>query len=820
MGRVPARPAEGGPGSCRACSPRALPHRACAFAGGRSLSMRPHELARRGTPGAAGAGAKSRNSRRARATPPAAGAPGITSGWVFDIVPSGAGVTVWFRDEAGETAPLRAPFRPSFVLAGRAVRRGMVEAAARRWGCDVSPREGTDLFSGETLPAWTVTVPRVDALRETVRKAAEGVRARGAARRRHPRRAAVRARHGAAPAGARRGRPLGGRRPPRRPHPRLPVGPRRAAPRLLYGAARVRGDGPPRPRAGAPPGIFRGRPDPRAPGGGRRRPPPGAPAAARRPRPGPARHRIRRRLHPPPPARPRRPPALPAAARPRRAPGGGKRGKRRPPHPGALVLLLRAGRLPRRGAPPRGAMARRRAQLVPLRRHRPAGAGRAVPPLGHPAPADGAVVAGTAISAMQAAQALRRGVLVPFRKREPEGFKTAQELVETDKGGLTYLPRPGLHENAGELDFASMYPSLMVRYNISPETVNCSCCPGDALPVPGIPVRTCRRRRGLVPETIAPCSPSGRCSKNGRKAPPTRGAGDAAAEADRAQVAAGGVLRLPRLPERPLRPHRGARGDHRVGPGEAPFGQGDRGERGVLLPPRPHRRRLGGEGGGDGRRLPAARGGDHGGDGDADRPRGGLPVDRLPAVEGEPARRRPQPVRRRLRRRRGEGARHRVAALRHPALHRGLPAGAAAADGGGARHRRAPRDAAGTAGGGRGGGPGAARGARPAGGAVGLAAAVARAAAVRRAERGGGGRAGAFRARRGAAPGSRIRYLLTDEGGRPPGRGGAGAGRAAGGAARQHGRAAGFLDGSESPDLRRYEAMLREAAEELLGIVT
>jgi DNA polymerase-2 len=111
---------------------------------------------------------------------------------------------------------------------------------------------------------------------------------------------------------------------------------------------------------------------------------------------------------------------------------------------------------------------------------------------------------GTAISAMQAAQALRRGVLVPFRKREPEGFKTAQELVETDKGGLTYLPRPGLHENAGELDFASMYPSLMVRYNISPETMNCRCCPGDALPVPGIPARTCRRRRGLVPETIAP----------------------------------------------------------------------------------------------------------------------------------------------------------------------------------------------------------------------------------------------------------------------------------------------------------------------------
>jgi len=32
-----------------------------------------------------------------------------------------------------------------------------------------------------------------------------------------------------------------------------------------------------------------------------------------------------------------------------------------------------------------------------------------------------------------------------------------------------------------------------------------------------------------------------------------------------------------------------------------------------------------------------------------------------------------------------------------------------------------------------------------------------------------------------------------------------------------HDRAAGTLDGNRSPDLCRYEAMLRDAAEELLG---
>ena len=110
---------------------------------------------------------------------------------------------------------------------------------------------------------------------------------------------------------------------------------------------------------------------------------------------------------------------------------------------------------------------------------------------------------GTAISAMEVALAMSHGILVPFKKREPEDFKTGLALVETDKGGLTYLPRPGVRENVAELDFASMYPSLMDRYNISPETINCRCCdPG--LPVPGIGAHTCTRRRGIIPDTLAP----------------------------------------------------------------------------------------------------------------------------------------------------------------------------------------------------------------------------------------------------------------------------------------------------------------------------
>lgn len=110
---------------------------------------------------------------------------------------------------------------------------------------------------------------------------------------------------------------------------------------------------------------------------------------------------------------------------------------------------------------------------------------------------------GTCITSMQLEVAHRGGYLIPWRKRMPENYKTAEELLITDKGGLTYKPVPGLYEQVGELDFSSMYPTIMARYNLSPETIDCACCP-DAPRVPEAGYRICRKRRGLVPETLTP----------------------------------------------------------------------------------------------------------------------------------------------------------------------------------------------------------------------------------------------------------------------------------------------------------------------------
>lgn len=112
---------------------------------------------------------------------------------------------------------------------------------------------------------------------------------------------------------------------------------------------------------------------------------------------------------------------------------------------------------------------------------------------------------GTGITSMQLETACRDGLLIPYRKQEPEVFKSAMELLHTDQGGLVFSPIIGYHEQVGELDFSSMYPSIMVRFNISPETVNCRCCRNaPAARVPEIGHHTCRRRQGLVPRTLAP----------------------------------------------------------------------------------------------------------------------------------------------------------------------------------------------------------------------------------------------------------------------------------------------------------------------------
>lgn len=110
---------------------------------------------------------------------------------------------------------------------------------------------------------------------------------------------------------------------------------------------------------------------------------------------------------------------------------------------------------------------------------------------------------GTAISSMQIRQAINDGYIVMWKKNIPEAFKSGRELMTSDRGGFIFEPVVGLHEDVVELDFTSLYPFIIHNYNISPETLNCPCCP-DGPVVPGLGYRLCTKRRGIVPKVAYP----------------------------------------------------------------------------------------------------------------------------------------------------------------------------------------------------------------------------------------------------------------------------------------------------------------------------
>jgi DNA polymerase I len=102
---------------------------------------------------------------------------------------------------------------------------------------------------------------------------------------------------------------------------------------------------------------------------------------------------------------------------------------------------------------------------------------------------------------MQIREARSRDVLVPCRAWRPELFKTASTLDTADRGGTTFAPEVGVHEDVYELDFASLYPNIIRTRNISPETVRCGCCETDD--VPGLDYSICERD-GYLPEVLGP----------------------------------------------------------------------------------------------------------------------------------------------------------------------------------------------------------------------------------------------------------------------------------------------------------------------------
>jgi DNA polymerase-2 len=108
---------------------------------------------------------------------------------------------------------------------------------------------------------------------------------------------------------------------------------------------------------------------------------------------------------------------------------------------------------------------------------------------------------GAGIAAMQTLTALKRNILVPYQQQKGEVPKTYEELVVSDRGGMVFEPLRGVFPNVAIIDFISMYPSIIVEYNIPPETVGVE--EDDAFDIPEMGIKI-SSREGLVPATLRP----------------------------------------------------------------------------------------------------------------------------------------------------------------------------------------------------------------------------------------------------------------------------------------------------------------------------
>lgn len=78
---------------------------------------------------------------------------------------------------------------------------------------------------------------------------------------------------------------------------------------------------------------------------------------------------------------------------------------------------------------------------------------------------------GTLVSGYEIYEAVRRGISVPFRKEDAERTRGLSELRAADKGGMMFQPSAGIYDKVHQIDFTSLYPSIIVKHNLSPETI-------------------------------------------------------------------------------------------------------------------------------------------------------------------------------------------------------------------------------------------------------------------------------------------------------------------------------------------------------------
>lgn len=96
-------------------------------------------------------------------------------------------------------------------------------------------------------------------------------------------------------------------------------------------------------------------------------------------------------------------------------------------------------------------------------------------------------------------QAYERNMLALNRPTRDE--RSRRRRIGAYEGGFVYTPEPGLYEDIVLLDFKSLYPTVMVSHNISPDTLDLDECDNRFQPE-DFDFNFCQDEQGFFPELV------------------------------------------------------------------------------------------------------------------------------------------------------------------------------------------------------------------------------------------------------------------------------------------------------------------------------
>ncbi|WEL19084.1 DNA-directed DNA polymerase [Candidatus Nanohalococcus occultus] len=96
-------------------------------------------------------------------------------------------------------------------------------------------------------------------------------------------------------------------------------------------------------------------------------------------------------------------------------------------------------------------------------------------------------------------EAFNRDMISPNRPFRDERQKRRRQGAYS--GGFVYSPEPGLYDEIALLDFKSLYPTVMVSHNISPDTLDVEGCE-ESFELEEFDYEFCQDEQGFFPELI------------------------------------------------------------------------------------------------------------------------------------------------------------------------------------------------------------------------------------------------------------------------------------------------------------------------------